>query len=256
MGFIETLNKFGEKIPVQKTEIYKNIEEVKSSLEAKGLKVKIKNEFDLFDFEIIYNGLIAQNRIENTYEIFLSQHYDLLDYLNYEEKRKMFNNDIQPTLENSPHFYDEKSQIEIYIPYLEPFVNHRYTDDYQLLLLKQHRDYVKNYKVSQDTPKQLYGTKIYLTDFSSLKNVYEDDRHLCLYFDPLKTIYIYKKDDQKLLNHVIIKDQHSQVNVNIDDVKTIAYQIETYLYKECLDFMKEKGLICDKTYKKVLKKYK
>lgn len=256
MGFIETLNKFGEKTTVQKTELYKKIEKVKSLLESKGLKVKIKNEFDLFDFEIIYNGLLTQNRIENTYDIFLSQHYDLLDYLNYEEKRKMINNDIHLALKQSPHFYDEASQTEIYIPYLEPFVNKRYTDDYQLLLLKQHRDYINHYIVSQDTPVKLYGHRIYLTNFSSLKNVFEDDRHLCLYFDPLKTIYIYKKDDGKLLNHVIIKDQQSQVDINIDDVKTIAYQIETYLYKECLDFMKEKGLICEKTYQKVLKKYK
>lgn len=256
MGFIETLNKFGEKITVSKTELYKKIEEVKSLLEEKGLKVKIKNEFDLFDFEILYNGLLAQNRIENTYDIFLSQHYDLLDYLNYEEKRKMFNNDIQSTLKEFPHFYDEKSDTEIYIPYLEPFVNKRYTDDYQLLLLKQHREYLNHYKVSQDTPVKLYGYGIYLTDFSSLENVYEDDRHLCLYFDPLKTIYIYKKDDGQLLNHVIIKDQHSDADIHIEDVKTIAYQIETYLYKECLDFMKEKGLICEKTYKKVLRKYK
>ena len=58
MGFIETLNKFGDKISIQKTDLYKHIENVKSSIEAKGLKVKIKNEFELFQYEIIYNGLL------------------------------------------------------------------------------------------------------------------------------------------------------------------------------------------------------
>lgn len=255
MGFIETMNKYGEKIPVTKTTLYKNIEEVKSLLEAKGLKVKIKSPFDLFEYEVIYNGLLAQNRIENTYDMFLSQHYDLLDYLNYEEKRKMFNNDIIPVLENSPHFFDEKSQTEIYIPYLEPFVNKRYIDDYQLLLLKQHRDYVKNYQVQHDTPAQLYGMTIYRTSFSSLENVFEDDRHLCLYFDDLQTLYIFKKDDGQLLNQMIMKDSHSQGQILIDDVKTIALFIETYQYKECLDFMKDKDFICEKTYKKIMKKY-
>lgn len=256
MGFIETLNKFGDKISIQKTDLYKHIENVKSSIEAKGLKVKIKNEFELFQYEIIYNGLLAQNRIENTYEMFLAQHYDLLDYLNYDEKRKMFNNDIQPILKEFPHFYDSKSETEIYIPYLEPFVNKRYTNDYQLLMLKQHKDYVKNYKIQIDTPIQLYGADIYRTDFSSLQNVYEDERHLCFYFHPLRVIYIYKKDDGKLLNSVIIKDKSSQGDVSIEDVQKIAYYIETYLYQECLEFMKEKNLICEKTYKKVLKKYK
>jgi len=229
MGFIETLNKFGDKIPVQKTDLYERIEEVKYFIETKGLKVKIKNEFDLFQYEIIYKGLLTQNRIENTYEMFLAQHYDLLDYLNYDEKRKMFNNDIQPILKEFPHFYDEKSETEIYVPYLEPFVNKRYTSDYQLLMLKQHKDYVKNYKIKIDTPVQLYGADIYRTDFSSLQNVYEDERHLCFYFDPLKIIYIYKKEDGQLLNHVMIKDKASQGFVDIEDVLFVVYECKTNL---------------------------
>ena len=54
----------------------------------------------------------------------------------------------------------------------------------------------------------------------------------------------------------MIKDKASQGFVYIEDVRKIAYYIETYLYQECLEFMKEKNLICEKTYKKVLKKYK
>lgn len=255
MGFIEKLNKYGKKISINKTDIYKKIEEAKLPLEAMGLNMKIKDEFDLFDYEIIYNGMLAQNYIENTYEMFLTQHYDLMDYLNYEEKRKMFNNDIVSILKRCPHFFDEKSQNEIYIPYLEAFVNQRYINDYQLMMLKQHREYVKTYKVNQKTPMELYGERIYQTGFSSLKNVYEDERHLCLYYDELKTIYIFRKDQKELLNKVIVVDGDFQENVELEDIKAIAYDIENYLYKECLDLMKEKKYISEKTYKKVLKKY-
>lgn len=256
MGFIEMLNKFGEKKPVQKTELYQNIEAAKLSLEAMGVTVKIKNEFDLFEFEIIYRGMLTQNMIENAYEIFLNQNYDLLDYLNYDEKQKMFNNDIQEILEKAPHFYDEQSQTSIYIPYLEPFVNKRYCIDYQLMLLKQHRDYVRNFKVEQKSPFLMYGQSIFRTSFSSLQNVYEDQRHICMYYDQLKTIYIFNKDNNELLNKMIIKDAESMAEVLLEDVKKIAYFIENYLYKECLEFMKDKALIGQKTYQKVLKKYK
>ena len=60
MGFIDTLNKYGKKISIQKTEIYTKIEESKISLEAMGLNLKMKNEFDLFDYEVIYNGMLTQ----------------------------------------------------------------------------------------------------------------------------------------------------------------------------------------------------
>lgn len=36
MGFIESLNKYGQKIPVSKTAIYQEIEAAKLSLEARG----------------------------------------------------------------------------------------------------------------------------------------------------------------------------------------------------------------------------
>lgn len=256
MGFIENLNKFGQKIPVSKTILYQKIEEARLALESMGLKVKIKDEFDLFAYEIIYNGMLTQNQIENTYEIFLNQHYDLLDYLNYDEKQKMFNNDIALLLKEAPHFYDEKSQTMIYIPYLEPFVNQRYTQDYQILLLKQHREYIKNYKVEKDSAKKLYGQKIYLTAFSSLENVFEDERHICFYYEAFKTIYIFQKDTQKLLNKMIIQDEQSHGDISIEDVRKIAFDIENYLYKDCLDLLKDRQLICDKTYQKILKKYR
>lgn len=256
MGFIETLNKFGKKIPITKTKIYQDINNAKVSLEAMGLNVKIKDEFDLFDYEIIYQGMLTQNTIENAYELFLNQNYDLLDYLNYDEKQKMFNNDIQPILDKASHFHDEKSQVEIYIPYLEPFVNKRYCFDYQLLLLRQHRDYVKNYKVEQKSPLNMYGKNIFRSSFSSLENVFEDHRHICMYFDQLKMIYIFNKENDELLNKVIIQDQDSKADTELDDVKKIAYFIENYLYKECLELMKEKEMIGQKTYQKVLKKYR
>lgn len=255
MGFIETINKHCQKISIENTHIYKEIMNAKPHLEAMGSKVKMKNEFDLFDYEVLYNGMLAQNRIENTYEVFLNQHYDLLDYLSYEEKRKMFNNDLKIALKNFPSFVNDE-QIQIYIPYLEPFINQRYLNDYQILLLKQHRDYIKKYKVNHRTPIELYGLDIYRTDFSSLQNVYEDQRHLCYYYDPLKTIYIFKKENFELLNHMMIVDHPITEEIAIEDVKTIANNIETYLYRECLEFMKEKNFITDKTYKKVLKKYR
>lgn len=253
MGFIERLNKIGKHIPIDRTELYQQIETLHSSLEKMGLDVKIKTEFDLFAYEIIYRGLLTQNAIENTYEVFLNQHYDLLDYLNYDEKQKMFNNDIADLLKQAPHFaYEQQS---IYIPYLEPFVNQRYIKDYQMLLLKQHRDYVQNFKVTLQTPLDLYGYQIFRTAFSSLENVYEDQRHICLYFEPLKTLYIFKKQSHEFLNKVIIQDQKSDVSVSQEIVKDIAYMIENYLYRDCLELLRQQGLLTVKNYQKIIKKY-
>lgn len=255
MGFIETLTKYCKKIPLNKIDLYQRIEKEKKDLELNGFKVRIKDEFDLFDIELILNGFVTKNKIDEAYQMFINENYDILNYLNYEEKRKMFNHDIVSILESSPSFYDEKSNSQIYIPFLEPFINRRYIEDYAVLMLKQHNDYVKNYKAHIHSAIELYGNGIYRTDFSSLKIVYEDDRHICLYFEQLYSIYIFKKDTLEFLNKLCFIDDKCKAFVSIDDVKTIANLIEEYKYNDCLNFLRDKEFISDKTYNKILKKY-
>lgn len=49
----------------------------------------------------------------------------------------MFNNDLKNVLETLPHFYDEESSRDIFIPIYSPDINNWYINDYQILLLKQ-----------------------------------------------------------------------------------------------------------------------
>ena len=256
MGFIETLNKYCKKIPLNKTELYKRIEEEKKNVESNSFKVKIKDEFDMFDIELILNGFVTKNKIDEAYQMFLNENYDILSYLNYEERRRMFNRDLEELLKHVPSFYDEKSETQIYIPFLEPFVNRRYTEDYAVLMLKQHRDYVEGYEAHIHSAIELYGNGIYQTDFSSLRVVYEDERHICFYFDELYTVYIFKKNSLEFLNKVCFVDDKRKAKISIDDVKEVISLIESYRYMDCLDYLKNKELISEKTYKRIYKKYR
>lgn len=256
MGFIESLNKYSKKIPLNKTGLYHKIESERKEIESQGFHFKIKDEFDMFDLEIFVNGFDNKNKIDDAYKIFMSQNYDVLEYLNYEEKRKMFNHDVEKLLNELPSFFDEKSQTQIYIPFLEPFVNQWYSHDYAILMLKQHNDYVKGYKIHTHSAPELYGNGIYKTAFSCLKIVYEDERHICFYYDELFTVYIFKKDTLEFLNQVCFVDNKFKGIVNEEDVKIIINYIESYQYKECLDYLLEHQFIREKIYKKILKKYK
>ena len=110
-------------------------------------------------------------------------------------------------LESAPFIYDEQAQTKIYLPYYEPFLNKRYTEDYQILLLKQHREHIKNIKFNQNTPNELYSVNYLKTNFLPTEIVYEDERHICFYFDDMKTVYIYNTDNQKQINKVIVCDK-------------------------------------------------
>ncbi len=256
MGFIESLNKYGKSISLNKTRLYHFCEENKGLLDAKGISNKMKKEIDLFELEVLIHSLLAQKAFDDAYDLFTSGHYDMLDYISYEEKRLMFNNDIKPLLESLPHFLDQESQKEIYLPAFEPFVNEWFTDDYQIMLLRQHRDYLKNSHFNISTPRVLYGIEIFKTDFSRLETVFEDERHIDLYCDELKTVFIYLKEDFSLLNKVIVMDEKGYAVPQIEDIKELMPLIEEYKYEEALNMLHDKHFIIDKTYNKLLKKCK
>ena len=256
MSFVRKLNKCYKKVPLNKTALYNEIMSERSTLEKNGFNIKIKDEFDLFNLEIIVKGIKTKKMIDEAYDTFLSNNYDILPYLNYEEKKRMFDVDIKDILEEAPHFTDTKSNSEIYIPFLESFVNEWYSKDYSIMTLKQHHDYVSNYKAHIRSVIELYGYEVYNTDFSCLKVVYEDERHICFYYDEFYTVYIFKKENMEYLNEVTFFDKKCKGVLEESNVIDIINFIEEYKYKECLDYLKDHQMITDKNYKKLSKEYK
>ncbi|MFR2502038.1 MAG: hypothetical protein ACLS85_06105 [Coprobacillus cateniformis] len=80
----------------------------------------------------------------------------------------MFNHDEEKIINNFPSFQDHQSGEIIYIPYLEPFINRYYANDYQLVTLKQHQVYLNSYAKTIDKVIELYGIQPYNSQFSSL----------------------------------------------------------------------------------------
>ena len=256
MGFIEILNKFAYKVPVNQSGSYRLLMNEKELFDRYHVLLKIKDEMSLINYEILYRSILNMKKVEDAYDIFMFDNYDMLPYLKYDEKVRMFNTDLKEVLLTLPKFYDEVNQQDIYFPMYEVFLNQRIVNQYELMQLKQHKEYLNNLRFNIKTVLDLYGEKIYLSDFSSLKNVYEDERHICLYYDNLKKLYIIKKDTKTILNEVVLCDHLIDEYLNIQDICCIAELIENYKYNECLDYLFDKKMINEKTYMKIKKKYK
>ena len=82
------------------------------------LHFKMTNEEEMFKYEVILNGIYNKTKIEGEYKKFVYETQDAIQYLNYEEKQKMFNSIISETLKNLKLM--KADQQIILIPYLEP----------------------------------------------------------------------------------------------------------------------------------------
>ena len=121
---IKLLKKYGVELKLKKCDLFRLIEGQKDTFLEDGFAFKMTNEEEMFKYEVILNGIYNKTKIEGEYKKFVYETQDAIQYLNYEEKQKMFNSIISETLKNLKLM--KVDQQIILIPYLEPFINERY----------------------------------------------------------------------------------------------------------------------------------
>ena len=137
MKILKLLEKNRYEIKLNKTGLYRFVEEGSKELVEYGFSYKVKYPQDLFAYEVILNGIRNKQVIDECYNQFVAVNYDIFEYVTYKERQRMINQDEEKVIANLPHFKDNQSKEEIYIPFLEPFINKYYTTDYQLVTLKK-----------------------------------------------------------------------------------------------------------------------
>ena len=253
MELLEALKKYRYHQSITKMDLYKKIEKDKDILLEEGFAFNIKSMQDLFDVEIIIKAIQNKNSMDQCYNRFVSENFDTFEYINYDEKRKMFNHDIEQLLPNFCMFKEKETHIPIYIPYLEPFVNQRYVEDYQVLTLKKHQEYIKGYPRQYENCSKLYGIYPYLSTFSSLEVIGKDETNIYLYCQDSKSVFIYTREGIEI-NEICIVDKYSSMTPSVEQVKElIRIFLNTEDDKEVLSYMLEQNFIKEKTFKKLVK---
>ncbi|MFV0393784.1 MAG: hypothetical protein ACK5LC_05245, partial [Coprobacillaceae bacterium] len=192
MELFKALNKYRTSFSLQKSILYKDVENQKQIIIEEGFTYNNKKLEMVFAFEIIYKAINNKKKLEDTYYSFVSQNYDIFEHITYHEKQNMINHDIQEVAENLFSFTD--GEFCIYVPYLENFINQRYLEDFQMVTLKQHQEYINRYPRSVDNMYKLYGIKPYISNFSSLEFIGQDDMYYYFYYKESKTIYSFNKE--------------------------------------------------------------
>lgn len=257
MKILELLEKYRYVVKLNKTGLFNFVNNGSPEIVNAGFSYKVKNPEDLFAYEVILNGIRSKVAIDECYNKFMASNYDVFEYINYEEKRKMFIHDIEKIIINFPTFKDNQSHEIIYIPYLEPFINKAYINDYQLLTLKQHRVYLSKYPKMLDNAVKLYGIQAYNSKFSSLQFIGEDDDSYYFYHDDFKTVYQFNMQNCRISNEIHLVDKYTDVYPNIEMIQAAMVKLANQEDEvEILEFLHTNKFIGDKTHKKIMKKLK
>lgn len=255
MRILELLHKYRYEIKLNKTSIFEFVNNGSKEIIQEGFSYKIKNPWDLFAYEVILNGIRVKYEIDECYNNFVRNNYDLFGHISYEQRQNIFKHDIEQTVAKLSHFKDNVSQEVIYIPFLEPFINKYYLNDYLLVTLERHRQYIKDYSKEIDIFINLYGMQPYESDFSSLHIVGKSDTSKFLYHDDFKVIYQF--EDNKIVNELCLIDKYTKEYPNLNEIKEVIHKIiNSDDEMNILIYLYEHKFIGDKTRKKIEKKLK
>lgn len=255
MKVLELLYKYRYEIKLNKTSLFHFVNEGSKEIENEGFNYKVKKPWDLFAYEVILKGIRAKKMIDECYNKFVTDNYDLFEHINYEQKQKIFLHDMKKVTASLTNFKDDNSGEIIYIPYLEPFINKYYVNDYLLVTLKHHISYIKKYPKDIDIFIKLFGMQAYNSDFSSLQLAGQDKENDYLYHDDFKVVYQF--NNSKLINEICLIDKYTKEYPDLKLIKdVIAKIIKQESSEQILEFLYEHKFIGEKTHKKIIKKLK
>lgn len=254
MNILKLLGKYRYEIKLNKTGLYRFVEEGSKEIIKEGFAYKVKYPQDLFIYEVILNGIRNKEAIDECYNRFTVNNYDVFEYLTYLEKQHMLNQDEAKVVADLPCFQDTTSQQKIYIPFLEPFVNKYYLTDYQLITLKQHRQYIQQYPRNIKNIFDLYGLQPYNSKFSSLQLVGNDDEYYYFYHMDFKCVFQF---DQKgiIVDEIPLIDRYTNEYPDLELIKeALALLANSEDQGQIIEFLYTNHFIGEKTYKKLEKK--
>ncbi|OCN04604.1 hypothetical protein A4S06_10995 [Erysipelotrichaceae bacterium MTC7] len=179
----------------------KAVKEKKQQMEETFKKWKIPYTFhhalDYFHNEIIMQGIKNKQAFETCHSETRVKMVDFYQTLNYDEKRRLMNREIELIEPNLPkRMVDD---VAIYVPFFDKRMNEIYHNEMVLYDIKKYGYYKERFEnAMQDI--QNYGNIFYQEDFCSAKKVFEEDTKLALYYEPTHCLYFIK--DGKLVEHL------------------------------------------------------
>lgn len=255
MKILKLLWKYHYEVKLNKTELYNFVSQGSKEIEKEGFEYKVKLPIDLFAYEVILNGIRTKEAIDKSYDEFIADNYDFFEHISYLQRQKMFHSHMKEVIDKLPVFIDSISGIAICIPYLEPFINKYYLNDYPLITLKQHQTYIKEYPKKTNIFIELYGLQPYCSKLSTLQLVGQKDDDYYFYHQDFKVVYQF--NNNKIVNELCLIDKYTTEYPDLITIGTVIKMIiEQDNEDDILEYLYKHKFIGEKSYKKIKKKLK
>ena len=243
MELLKKLMKIDEVKLLKNKQIKQNILNHQIYLNRYKIEKTQKTELDYFYTEALIQTLKNKEIFEGS---FVKSYDDMHDYwqtLNYEERKKLINVDINKSIENLPFVLRDDGKY--YLPIFNDKINKIYETEMVLFELKQYNKLRFDCKEMID--KDTLPLECIKYNFTSLKYIDGNDNNYYAYCELNKTLY-------HVINNQYI-EQFTFENCNsINDIYLFVQIYESKDEEQCLKFILNNELTSSKVLKKINKK--
>lgn len=253
MQLVKGLNKYGMHPVIKKLASYRFIEENNALLKKHHIQSMTKNEYELQATLVYLHSLLNKEALFRIYLLNVNENGELWEAMSYQQRQILLRGELMTELKNLPHFEIEGQLI--LLPCLDLAMNHRFSEDYQFLLLKQNKEKVDEQLKNLKDPMMLYGIEVLrngFCDFVWIKSF--DDLHY-LYLKDFKSIYVFDQVQKVFIDQCIIVDKYTKKEPEMVELKEIVTLYHHSKEKILLEYLSDHALISKKVYEKLKKKY-
>lgn len=217
-----------------------------------GQKVSLKSEMDLIQSSVIFRSLDNKMKLENAYLLVRDDLNDFWNTLDYLERKRIVNIDMQKTLDNLPSFFYKKWGKDVYISFFDERINDLYQNEMVMFELRQYAQLAHQFKefiVNEGNfDFDMYNGKFVPTLFLG-----KELDTTVLYNETLHKIYVIK--DNETYSYPLLDTDAKNKAITKEILIPLAETLQNNQPLEFVRIAKAFGLYSESFGDKIVRKY-
>lgn len=217
-----------------------------------GQRFSLKSELDYLYASVIARSIDNKMKLENAYVLVRDELNDFWMNLDYVERKRLVNIDMQKTLESLPSFIDMKKGKQVYIAFLDERFNDIYREELIMLELPTYSTLTYKYG-PHVTPISMYDYDMFNGSYVPTQCIVNNDGKVVLYNASIKKLYYIEKEE--CYSFPIMDDTASNQEVTKELLLPLANALCESDVKLFMDLATSFGLYGSTFKENILRKY-
>lgn len=217
-----------------------------------GQRFSLKNELEYLYASVLARSIDNKMKLENSYVLVRDELNDFWMNLDYVERKRLVNIDMQKTLEELPSFMDMRNGKEVYVAFLDERFNDIYREELIMLELPTYATLTYKYG-PHVTPISQYNYDMFNGTFVPTQCILNKEGKVVLYNSSMKKLYFIEKEEW--YSFPIIDDTASNKQVTQELLLPLANALCERNVTQFMDLATSFGLYGTTCKETILRKY-